>query len=146
MANTKRFHLGLEWSWQLPQVDSDRLIPELELSIRYDLRPNSMQGPSLSLHQEYGTAPASSGLDHWISCYRTALEEDSSQLGLPSRRSSLKGEWGFALDDGTTGIPYTGLSSSNASSGFERDLTLVWQLLLASGRPDTKLDIKTLRR
>lgn len=35
-ANTKRLCLGLEWSWQRPQVDGGRMVPELELGIRYD--------------------------------------------------------------------------------------------------------------
>ncbi len=35
-ANTKRFRLGLGWSWQLPQADVGRMVPELELGMRYD--------------------------------------------------------------------------------------------------------------
>ncbi len=49
-------------------------------SLRYDRRsgssPDSMRGPSLSLRQEYGTVPASGGLDRLLS---DSLEEDSSQ-------------------------------------------------------------------
>ncbi len=192
-ADTERFRMGLEWSWQLPQADGGRLIPELELgmrydggdtsdglgvelgggiswqlpskgltidlrgrrlldheaakrrewgvsgSLRYDLRPGSAHGPSLSLRQEYGTAPASGGLERLLS---DALEEDSSQPGPASGRWSLQGEWGLALDDGATGIPYAGLSSSDAG----HDLTLGWRLLSAPGGPDTELDIKALRR
>ena len=196
-ANTKRFRMGLEWSWQLPQADGGRLIPELELgmrydggdtsdglgvelgggiswqlpskgltidlrgrrlldheaderrewgvsgSLRYDRQPGSAHGPSLSLHQEYGTAPASGGLDRLLSdSLSDALEEDSSQPGPASGRWSLEGEWGLALNDGATGIPYAGLSSSDAG----HDLTLGWRLLSAPGTLDTELDIKALRR
>ncbi len=196
-ANTKRFRMGLEWSWQLPQADGGRLIPELELgmrydggdtsdglgvelgggiswqlpsrgltldlrgrrlldheaaerrewgvsgSLRYDRQPGSAHGPSLSLRQEYGTAPASGGLDRLLSdSLSDALEEDSSQPGPASGRWSLEGEWGLALNDGTTGIPYAGLSSSDSG----HDLTLGWRLLSAPGNPDTELDIKALRR
>ncbi len=196
-SNTKRFRMGLEWSWQLPQADGGRLIPELELgmrydggdtsdglgvelgggiswqlpsrgltidlrgrrlldheaaerrewgvsgSLRYDRQPGSAHGPSLSLRQEYGTAPASGGLDRLLSdSLSDALEEDSSQPGPASGRWSLEGEWGLALNDGATGIPYAGLSSSDAG----HDLTLGWRLLSAPGTLDTELDIKALRR
>ncbi len=196
-ADTERFRMGLEWSWQLPQADGGRLIPELELgmrydggdtsdglgvelgggiswqlpskgltidlrgrrlldheaderrewgvsgSLRYDRQPGSAHGPSLSLRQEYGTAPASGGLDRLLSdSLSDALEEDSSQPGPASGRWSLEGEWGLALKDGATGIPYAGLSSSD--SGY--DLTLGWRLLSAPGDLDTELDVKALRR
>ncbi len=196
-SNTKRFRMGLEWSWQMPQADGGRLIPELELgmrydggdtsdglgvelgggiswqlpskgltidlrgrrlldheaderrewgvsgSLRYDRQPGSAHGPSLSVRQEYGTAPASGGLDRLLSdSLSDALEEDSSQPGPASGRWSLEGEWGLALNDGATGIPYAGLSSSDAG----HDLTLGWRLLSAPGNLDTELDIKALRR
>ena len=198
-ANTKRFRMGLEWSWQLPQADGGRLIPELELgmrydggdtsdglgvelgggiswqlpskgltidlrgrrlldheaderrewgvsgSLRYDRQPGSAHGPSLSLRQEYGTAPASGGLDRLLSdSLSDALEEDSSQPGPASGRWSLQGEWGLALNDGATGIPYAGLSSSDSG----HDLTMGWRLLSAPGAGDlhTELDVKALRR
>ncbi len=196
-SNTKRFRMGLEWSWQMPQADGGRLIPELELgmrydggdtsdglgvelgggiswqlpskgltidlrgrrlldheaaerrewgvsgSLRYDRQPGSAHGPSLSVRQEYGTAAASGGLDRLLSdSLSDALEEDSSQPGPASGRWSLEGEWGLALNDGATGIPYAGLSSSDAG----HDLTLGWRLLSAPGTLDTELDIKALRR
>ncbi len=196
-ADTQRFRMGLEWSWQLPQADGGRLIPELELgmrydggdtsdglgvelgggiswqlpsrgltidlrgrrlldheaadrrewgvsgSLRYERQPGSAHGPSLSLRQEYGTAPASGGLDRLLSdSLSDALEEDSSQPGPASGRWSLEGEWGLALNDGATGIPYAGLSSSDAG----HDLTLGWRLLSAPGDLDTELDVKALRR
>ena len=196
-ADTERFRMGLEWSWQLPQADGGRLIPELELgmrydggdtsdglgvelgggiswqlpskgltidlrgrrlldheaaerrewgvsgSLRYERQPGSAHGPSLSLRQEYGTAPASGGLDRLLSdSLSDALEEDSSQPGPASGRWSLEGEWGLALNDGATGIPYAGLSSSDAG----HDLTLGWRLLSAPGTLDTELDVKALRR
>ncbi len=196
-ADTQRFRMGLEWSWQLPQADGGRLIPELELgmrydggdtsdglgvelgggiswqlpsrgltidlrgrrlldheaaerrewgvsgSLRYERQPGSAHGPSLSLRQEYGTAPASGGLDRLLSdSLSDALEEDSSQPGPASGRWSLEGEWGLALKDGATGIPYAGLSSSDAG----HDLTLGWRLLSAPGTLDTELDVKALRR
>ncbi len=196
-ADTQRFRMGLEWSWQLPQADGGRLIPELELgmrydggdtsdglgvelgggiswqlpskgltidlrgrrlldheaaerrewgvsgSLRYERQPGSAHGPSLSLRQEYGTAPASGGLDRLLSdSLSDALEEDSSQPGPASGRWSLEGEWGLALNDGATGIPYAGLSSSDSG----HDLTLGWRLLSAPGDLDTELDVKALRR
>ncbi len=196
-ADTERFRMGLEWSWQLPQADGGRLIPELELgmrydggdtsdglgvelgggiswqlpskgltidlrgrrlldheaaerrewgvsgSLRYERQPGSAHGPSLSLRQEYGTAPASGGLDRLLSdSLSDALEEDSSQPGPASGRWSLEGEWGLALSDGATGIPYAGLSSSDSG----HDLTLGWRLLSAPGTLDTELDVKALRR
>ncbi len=196
-ADTERFRMGLEWSWQLPQADGGRLIPELELgmrydggdtsdglgvelgsgiswqlpskgltidlrgrrlldheaaerrewgvsgSLRYERQPGSAHGPSLSLRQEYGTAPASGGLDRLLSdSLSDALEEDSSQPGPASGRWSLEGEWGLALNDGATGIPYAGLSSSDSG----HDLTLGWRLLSAPGTLDTELDVKALRR
>ncbi len=197
-TGTRRFRLGLEWSWQLPQSDGGRLIPELELgmrydggdtsdglgvelgggiswelpstgltldvrgrrlldhenaerhewgvsgSLRYDLRPGSAYGPSLSLSQEYGNASASGGLDRLLSgSLSDALEEDSSQPGSPSRRWSLEGEWGLSLDSGATGVPYAGLSSSGAN----RDLTLGWRLLsVPGGELNTELDVKAIRR
>ncbi len=196
-ADTQRFRMGLEWSWQMPQADGGRLIPELELgmrydggdtsdglgvelgggiswqlpskgltidlrgrrlldheaderrewgvsgSLRYERQPGSAHGLSLSLRQEYGTAPASGGLDRLLSdSLSDALEEDSSQPGPASGRWSLQGEWGLALKDGATGIPYAGLSSSDAG----HDLTLGWRLLSAPGNLDTELDIKALRR
>ncbi len=196
-ADTERFRMGLEWSWQLPQADGGRLIPELELgmrydggdtsdglgvelgggiswqlpskgltidlrgrrlldheaderrewgvsgSLRYERQPGSAHGPSLSLRQEYGTAPASGGLDRLLSdSLSDALEEDSSQPGPASGRWSLQGEWGLALKDGATGIPYAGLSSSDSG----HDLTLGWRLLSAPGDLDTELDVKALRR
>ncbi len=196
-ADTQRFRMGLEWSWQLPQADGGRLIPELELgmrydggdtsdglgvelgggiswqlpskgltidlrgrrlldheaaerrewgvsgSLRYERQPGSAHGPSLSLRHEYGTAPASGGLDRLLSdSLSDALEEDSSQPGPASGRWSLEGEWGLALNDGATGIPYAGLSSSDSG----HDLTLGWRLLSAPGNLDTELDVKALRR
>ncbi len=57
---------------------------------------------------------------------------------------SLEGEWGLALNDGPTGIPYMDLSSSGTGSGL--DLTLGWSLLSVPGGPHTELDIKALRR
>ena len=196
-ADTERFRMGLEWSWQLPQADGGRLIPELELgmrydggdtsdglgvelgggiswqlpskgltidlrgrrlldheaderrewgvsgSLRYERQPGSAHGPSLSVRQEYGTAPASGGLDRLLSdSLSDALEEDSSQPGPASGRWSLEGEWGLALSDGATGIPYAGLSSSDAG----HDLTLGWRLLSAPGDLHTELDVKALRR
>ncbi len=196
-ADTQQLRLGLEWSWQLRQADGGRVIPELELgmryddgdtsdglgvelgggiswelpargltldlrtrrlldhdsskrrewgvsgSLRFDLQPGSAYGPSLSVRQEYGNAPASGGLDRLLSdSLSDALEEDSSQPGPVSRRWSLKGEWGLALDDGAMGVPYAGLSSS----GADRDLTLGWRLLSVPGGLNTELDIKALRR
>ncbi len=200
-ADTQRLRLGLEWSWQMPQADGGRLVPELELgmrydggdssdgvgvelgggiswelpsrgltvdvrgrrlldhdaaerrewgvsgSLRYELQPDTAYGPSLSVRQEYGTAAASGGLDRLLSdSLSEALEGDSSQPGSASGRWSLEGEWGLALSDGATGIPYAGLSSSGTSSGSGRDLTVGWRLLSAPGGPDTELDIKALRR
>ncbi len=200
-ADTQRLRLGLEWSWQMPQADGGRLVPELELgmrydggdssdgvgvelgggiswelpsrgltvdvrgrrlldhdaaerrewgvsgSLRYELQPDTAYGPSLSVRQEYGTAAASGGLDRLLSdSLSEALEGDSSQPGSASGRWSLEGEWGLALSDGATGIPYAGLSSSGTSSGSGRDLTVGWRLLSAPGGPDMELDIKALRR
>ncbi len=72
---------------------------------------------------------------------------------------SLEGEWGLALKDGATGIPYAGLSSygtaparcldrllSDSLSDAGHDLTLGWRLLSAPGDLDTELDVKALRR
>ncbi len=200
-ADTQRLRLGLEWSWLHLRADGSRLVPELQLGVRYDggdvthglgmelgsgiswelpsrgltldlrgrhllghgdserrewgvsgsLRydlwpgstPDSMQGPSLSLHQEYGNASASGGLGRLLSdSLPDSLEPDSSEPGPASGRWNLEGEWGFALDDGATGVPYAGLSSS----GSDRDLTLGWRLLSALGGPHTELDIKAVRR
>ncbi len=196
-ADTQRFWMGLEWSWQLPEGGGMRLTPELELGLRYDggdtsegfglelggglnwqlpargltvdvrgryllehevaereewglsgsLRyeawPDSAYGPSFSLRHEYGNAPAASGLDRLLSDSLTdALEEDNSQTADVSSRWTLKGEWGFALMDDATGIPYASLSASDA----KRDLTLGWRLLSNPAGLKSKLDIKAIRR
>ncbi len=197
-ADTQRFRMGLEWSWQLPEEDGVRLTPELELGLRYDggdtsegfglelggglswqtpakgltvdirgrylleheaaereewglsgsLRyeawPNSAYGPSFSLRHEYGNAPAASGLDRLLSDSLTdALEEeDNRHTAAVSSRWTLKGEWGFALTDDATGIPYASLSASDA----KRDLTLGWRLLSNPAGLKSKLDIKAIRR
>jgi len=197
-ADTQRFRMGLEWSWQLPQAEGGRLIPELEMgvrydggdtndgfgielgggiswelpasgltldvrgryllehevrdrrewgisgSLRYDLQPGSSYGPSLSLRQEYGNVSTASGLSQMLSSSLSdsLKQQDASEAGEVSSSWNLEGEWGFALEDGATGIPYAGLSSS----GAERDLTLGWRLLSAPGEWNTELDIKAIRR
>ena len=113
-------------------------------SLRYDRRPDSAHGPSLSLHQEYGTAPASGGLDRLLSgSPADAPQADTTPSEPASGRWRVQGEWGLALADGATGIPYAGLSSG-ADSG--RDLTLGWRLLPAAGGWDTELDLRAIRR
>ncbi len=96
-------------------------------SLRYEAWPNSAYGPSFSLRHEYGNASAASGLDRLLSDSLTdALEEeDNRHTAAVSSRWTLKGEWGFALTDDATGIPYASLSASDA----KRDLTLGWRLL-----------------
>ncbi len=112
-------------------------------SLRYEAWPNSAYGPSFSLRHEYGNAPAASGLDRLLSDSLTdALEEDNSQTADVSSRWTLKGEWGFALTDDATGIPYASLSASDA----KRDLTLGWRLLSNPAGLKSKLDIKAIRR
>ncbi len=112
-------------------------------SLRFKLRPGSSHGPSLSLSQEYGNTTASSGLDRLLSgSLSDALEEDTSRAGEVSSRWTLKGEWGFALDGGATGVPYAGLSSS----GDKRDLTLGWRLSSPGDDLDMKLDVRAMRR
>ncbi len=196
-ADTQRFRMGLEWSWQLPEGGGMRLTPELELGLRYDggdtsegfglelggglnwqlpargltfdvrsrylleheasgreewglsgslrykARPDSAHGPSFSLRHEYGNAPAASGLDRLLSDSLTdALKEDNADTADVSSRWTLKGEWGFALMDDATGIPYASLSASDA----KRDLTLGWRLLSNPAGLKSKLDIKAIRR
>ncbi len=197
--DTQRFRMGLEWSWQLPQADDgSRLVPDLELglrydggdtsdgfgielgggiswelpssgltidlrgrhllehensdrrewgisgSLRYDLQPGSAQGPSFSLRHQYGNVPTSSGLDELLSdSLSDSLKEDTSEAGEVSGRWTLKGEWGFALDSGATGVPYAGLSSSRSN----HDLSVGWRLLSAPERElSSELDIKAIRR
>ncbi len=196
-ADMQRLRLGLEWSWQRPETRSGRIVPELELgvrydggddhggfglelgggirwelpgrgltldirgrrllehensnrhewgvsgSLRYDLEPGSAYGPSLSLSQEYGNAAAQGGLDRLLSgSLSDVLEEDVSKPGEATMRWSVKGEWGLALSDGATGIPYVRLSSAQD----KRELTLGWRLLSAPGDGRTELDIKAMRR
>ncbi len=113
-------------------------------SLRYEAWPNSAYGPSFSLRHEYGNAPAASGLDRLLSDSLTdALEEeDNRHTAAVSSRWTLKGEWGFALTDDATGIPYASLSASDA----KRDLTLGWRLLSNPAGLKSKLDIKAIRR
>ncbi len=113
-------------------------------SLRYEAWPNSAYGPSFSLRHEYGNAPAASGLDRLLSDSLTdALEEeDNGHTAAVSSRWTLKGEWGFALTDDATGIPYASLSASDA----KRDLTLGWRLLSNPAGLKSKLDIKAIRR
>ena len=98
----------------------------------------------LKLRQKYGNAPAASGLDRLLSDSLTdALkEEDHTQTAAVSGRWTLQGEWGFALMDDATGIPYASLSASDA----KRDLTLGWCLLSNPSGLKSKLDIKAIRR
>ncbi len=98
----------------------------------------------LKLRQKYGNAPAASGLDRLLSDSLTdALkEEDHTQTAAVSSRWTLKGEWGFALMDDATGIPYASLSASDA----KRDLTLGWRLLSNPADLRSELDIKAIRR
>ena len=113
-------------------------------SLRYEAWTNSAYGPSFSLRHEYGNAPAASGLDRLLSDSLTdALEEeDNRHTAAVSSRWTLKGEWGFALTDDATGIPYASLSASDA----KRDLTLGWRLLSNPAGLKSKLDIKAIRR
>ena len=113
-------------------------------SLRYEAWPNSAYGPSFSLRHEYGNAPVASGLDRLLSDSLTdALEEeDNGHTAAVSSRWTLKGEWGFALTDDATGIPYASLSASDA----KRDLTLGWRLLSNPAGLKSKLDIKAIRR
>ncbi len=113
-------------------------------SLRYEAWPNSAYGPSFSLRHEYGNAPAASGLDRLLSDSLTdALEEeDNGHTAAVSSRWTLKGEWGFALTDDATGIPYASLSASDA----KRDLTLGWRLLSNPFDLTSELDIKAIRR
>ncbi len=92
---------------------------------------------------EASNAPAASGLDRLLSDSLTrAPEEDSSHIAAVSSQWTLKGEWGFALLDDATGIPYASLSASDA----KRDLTLGWRLLSSPAGLKSKLDIKAIRR
>ncbi len=92
---------------------------------------------------EASNAPAASGLDRLLSDSLThALQEDRTQAAEVSSRWTLKGEWGFALLDDATGIPYASLSASDA----KRDLTLGWRLLSNPAGLKSKLDIKAIRR
>ncbi len=150
--------LGGGLNWQLPargltfDVRSRYLLEHeasgreewgLSGSLRYKARPDSAHGPSFSLRHEYGNAPAASGLDRLLSDSLTdALKEDNSQTADVSSRWTLKGEWGFALMDDATGIPYASLSASDA----KRDLTLGWRLLSNPAGLKSKLDIKAIRR
>ncbi len=97
----------------------------------------------LKLRQKYGNAPAASGLDRLLSDSLTdALKEDNAETAAVSSRWTLKGEWGFALLDDATGIPYASLSAS----GTKRDLTLGWRLLSNPSGLKSNLDIKAIRR
>ncbi len=150
--------LGGGLNWQLPargltfDVRSRYLLEHeasgreewgLSGSLRYKARPDSAHGPSFSLRHEYGNAPAASGLDRLLSDSLTdALKEDNADTADVSSRWTLKGEWGFALMDDATGIPYASLSASDA----KRDLTLGWRLLSNPAGLKSKLDIKAIRR
>ncbi len=156
-ADTQRLRMGLAWSWQMPdkgltvelrgrylleQEASERQEWGLSGSLRYKARPDSAHGPSFSLRQEYGNAPAASGLERLLSDSLTdALKEDNSQTAEVSSQWTLKGEWGFALHN-ATGIPYASLSASDA----KRDLTLGWRLLSNPSSRKSELDIKAIRR
>ena len=97
----------------------------------------------LKLRQKYGNAPAASDPDRLLSDSLTdALKEDHAETAAVSSRWTLKGEWGFALLDDATGIPYASLSASDA----KRDLTLGWRLLSNPAGLKSKLDIKAIRR
>ncbi len=65
-----------------------------------------------------------------------------------SHRWNLKGEWGFTLQDGATGIPYMGLPSgtSGSESNAAPHLTMGWRLLSTPGDWDMELDLKAIRR
>ena len=142
-APLKGLTLDLRGRRLLEHEDSERDEWGISGSLRFKLRPGSSHGPSLSLSQEYGNTTASSGLDSLLSgSLSDAVEEDTSRAGEVSSRWTLKGEWGFALDSGATGVPYAGLSSS----GDKRDLTLGWRLSAPGDDLDTKLDIRTMRR
>ncbi len=93
---------------------------------------------------EASNAPAASGLDRLLSDSLTDVlkEEDHTQTAAVSGRWTLQGEWGFALLDDATGIPYASLSVSNA----KRDLTLGWRLLSNPFDLKSELDIKAIRR
>ncbi len=92
---------------------------------------------------EASNAPAASDLDRLLSDSLTrAPEEDSSHIAAVSSQWTLKGEWGFALTDDATGIPYASLSASDA----KRDLTLGWRLLSNPFDLRSELDIKAIRR
>ena len=150
--------LGGGLNWQLPargltfDVRSRYLLEHeasgreewgLSGSLRYKARPDSAHGPSFSLRHEYGNAPAASGLDRLLSDSLTdALKEDNADTADVSSRWTLKGEWGFALMDDATGIPYASLSASDA----KRDLTLGWRLLSNPAGLTSELDIKAIRR
>ncbi len=142
-APLKGLALDLRGRRLLEHEDSERDEWGISGSLRFKLRPGSSHGPSLSLSQEYGNTTASSGLDRLLSgSLSDALEEDTSRAGEVSSRWTLKGEWGFALDGGATGVPYAGLSSS----GDKRDLTLGWRLSSPGDDLDTKLDVRAMRR
>ena len=92
---------------------------------------------------EASNAPAASGLDRLLSdSLIHALEEDSSHTAEVSSQWTLKGEWGFALLDDATGIPYASLSASDA----KRDLILGWRLLSNPFDLTSEFDIKAIRR
>ncbi len=112
-------------------------------ALRLDTRPDSAHGLSLSLHQEYGNAPASGGLDRLLSgTLSDSLTDNPSEPGAIARRWKLNGEWGLALDNGATGIPYAGLSSS----GSQRELSLGLRLLSISGGLRKELDMRAVQQ
>ncbi len=138
----KGLTVELRGRYLLEHEASERQEWGLSGSLRYKARPDSAHGPSFSLRQEYGNAPAASGLERLLSDSLTdALKEDNSQTAEVSSQWTLKGEWGFALHN-ATGIPYASLSASDA----KRDLTLGWRLLSNPSGRKSELDIKAIRR
>ncbi len=140
---SKGLTLDLRGRRLLEHENQDRREWGLSGSMDFDLLPDSAHGPSLSLQQEYGNAPSSGGLEKLLSgSLSDSLQESSSQVTPVSKRWTLKGEWGFAMEDGAAGVPYAGLSSS----GSDHNLTLGWRMVPAPGRLDAELDIKAIRR
>ena len=115
----------------------------ISASLRYDSQPASKHGLSVSLNPQYGNAPASGGLNRLLSDSLSDIaDNDTTPPRPPVARWNLKGEWGFALEDGATAIGYADLSESSSA----RRLTLGWRRLSAPQHSDTELHFSLSRR